>query len=193
LNDLNLDSRLIITKSNELEPIYNDPYLEVYSKLIEFSRRQNITDQTTLIGLAHMVYGWMPTIITFDTNIKIDNHIFDKISLGNLDIDFLTELIRVVNNSIVGVSKLLHFLNNNDYAIWDSRVYYSITGNKPHAYRVNLVHTYIDYMNKINKVLEDLDLELIKQKLMDNGYCTSNVSNTRMIELILFYTGKQKE
>lgn len=188
MEELNLNLEIILSKLDELEPIENDPYLEVYSVLQQFSERQAIKDQTTLTGLAHMVYGWMPTILSFNTNIKINNHIFEEISKGSLDVKFILELKQIVNNSIVGASKLLHFLNSKDYAIWDSRVYHSITGKKAYEYRVNSVDIYIEYMNKIRLISNEIDEEYVNHELEAKGYCTKTISRVRMIELIFFYT-----
>lgn len=183
-----LNLKMVTSKLDELKPVENDSYLEVYSALQEFCERQVIKDQATLIGLAHMVYGWMPTILTFNTNLLVNEHVFEKISRGCLEVDFLTELKQTINNSIVGVSKLLHFLNNKDYAIWDSRVYQSITGKKAYEYRVNTVDIYIEYINKIRLISKELDEEYVMHELEIKGYCKKNISKLRIIELILFYT-----
>ena len=134
MKDFSLSKATILTKLEELESISGDPYLSVYPLLLECCKRQKINDRIALAGIAHMVYGWMPTIIEFNTDIEIDDQIFDMISKGSMDPKLLNKLKSAVNNSIVGVSKLLHFLNPNDYAIWDSRVYKSITGKTAHAY-----------------------------------------------------------
>lgn len=183
---LNLD--LILTKLSKLEPIENDSYINVYTSLQSFTKRQSIKDQTTFIGLAHMVYGWMPTILTFDSGREMAPELFDKIEEGCLEADFLVELKQIVNHSIVGTSKVLHFLNGEDYAIWDSRVYRSITGKKAYEYRVNSVEVYIEYMNQMRKVAKELDREYVNQELVCKGYCTKDTSVLRMMELILFYS-----
>ena len=46
-------------------------------------------------------------------------------------------LAGLVNNSVVGASKLLHFVAPQTYAIWDSKVYAFVHERRPHHYRVN--------------------------------------------------------
>ncbi len=188
MQELHLKLDLILTKLSKLESIENDSYINVYRSLQSFTKRQSIKDQTTFIGLAHMVYGWMPTILTFDSGREMAPELFEKIEGGCLEADFLAELKQIVNHSIVGTSKVLHFLNGEDYAIWDSRVYRSITGKKAHEYRVNSVEVYIEYMNQMRKVAKELDIDYVNQKLVCKGYCTKDTSVLRMIELILFYS-----
>lgn len=188
MEKLELYPEMIVSKLEKLQPIENASYLKVYSDLVDFCERQEVYDVTSLIGLSHMVYGWMPTIIRFDTDIEIDKELFENIRCGSLEKTFLQKLMRVINNSIVGTSKLLHFLNTEDYAIWDSRVYQSITGKVGYSYRVNSVEIYIEYMDKIKKLTQELNMDEVYQKLMKKGYCSKKVSNVRMIEMILFYT-----
>lgn len=188
MNDILLDEAMILNKLEELKTISGDKYIKVYPHLLAHCKRQKIKDKTTLIGIAHMVYGWMPTIIGISSDIEVDERLFMMISEGSMDYEFLNNLKNVVNNSIVGVSKLLHFLNCEDYAIWDSRVYKSITGKKAHAYRVNSVDTYIAYVEQIKKVRERLNMADIRNVLIKKGYCTGCESDIRLIEMILFYT-----
>lgn len=185
---MNLDEKLILQKLDELEVITSHHYLEVYCHLIEYCKRQETQDLTTLVGLAHMIYGWMPTILTFDTNVDYNDKVYDEIRNGSLEKEFLVILKDMVNNSIVGVSKLLHFMNDKDYAIWDSRVYISITGKKGHNYKVNNIDTYIAYIMQIRALAECMDMDYIKSELISKGYCTGDESNLRLLELILFYT-----
>jgi hypothetical protein len=185
---LELDTEIILSKLENLKPIENDSYLKVYSGLVDFCSRQEVCDATTLMGLSHMVYGWMPTIIKFDPNIKIEKQLFEDIKRGSIETIFLQTLKRAINNSIVGTSKLLHFMNPEEYPIWDSRVYRSITGKTGYNSRVNSVEIYIEYMNKTKKVIEELNMEELYLKLMEKGYCSKKVSDIRMIEMILFYS-----
>ena len=71
----------------------------------------------------------MPTILNyksneFDTAVEILNRAKNNPRISTDDILLLKQLI---NNSLVGVSKLLHYINSV-YAIWDSRVCNFLTG-----------------------------------------------------------------
>lgn len=188
MNNIRIEEELILKKMEKLETITSDHYLDVYPHLLAHCKRQETNDMTTLVGIAHMVYGWMPTIVTFDTDVEIDKQVFEMISMGSLDYEFLNKLKSMVNNSIVGVSKLLHFMNSEDYAIWDSRVYSSITGSKGYNYKVNNIEAYISYMEQIKRVQEKLNMTSIRNVLIEKGYCTGEESDIRLLEIILFYS-----
>lgn len=86
-------------------------------------------DAAGYVAAAHMVYGWMPTVLelrTADaaTPFAQEAAILESVRNGAaLSEDQLDQLKASINNSIVGVSKLLHFLCPDRYAIWDSKVY----------------------------------------------------------------------
>lgn len=56
MQELHLNLDLILTKLSKLEPIENDSNINVYTSLQSFTIRQSVKDQTTFIGLVHMVY-----------------------------------------------------------------------------------------------------------------------------------------
>ena len=97
-------------------------------------------DGNFCILLAHAVYGWMPTMLTinFDGNDAVafnrkaqdiaqilNNGSFNWVNIQQQPEKFsenLTALSSFLNNSYVGVSKFLHFLYPDQYAIFDSRI-----------------------------------------------------------------------
>jgi len=93
----------------------------------------------------------------------------------------------------VGGSKFLHFINPNRYAIWDSRVYRSITGDQPHGYRVNKIENYIQYNDALKTIEADKSLiKDFKNQLIKLKYCDNNATGLRVLELILFYTAPNR-
>jgi hypothetical protein len=80
----------------------------------------------------HIVYGWMPTILDpLGVSKAVDenaNRLLEVLNAARsakeprLTDDDLGLLRGFANNSTVGASKLLHFLNPCVYPIWDSRV-----------------------------------------------------------------------
>ena len=58
----------------------------------------------------------------------------------------IADLATLVNNSLVGASKLLHFVAPNTYSIWDSKVFSFVHEKRPHNYRVNDVGAYQGYL-----------------------------------------------
>ena len=76
-----------------------------------------------------MTYGWMPTIldelgelddVSKEGNLvkylnKAKHHKKERLNIREIE-----HIASCINNSVVGASKLLHFINPNVYAIWDS-------------------------------------------------------------------------
>lgn len=54
-----------------------------------------------------------------DDVITILNKVKNHIEINNIEYG---KLVDCINNSIVGVSKLIHFINPTDYPIFDSRI-----------------------------------------------------------------------
>lgn len=91
------------------------------------------------------------------------------------------------NNSLVGTSKLLHFINPKQYAIWDSRVFRFLNNEEPHKYKLEKPKTYIEYIEFVEKLKNDESFDafylLMKQKV---GY---EITEYRALELA-FFKGK---
>lgn len=161
-------------------------YSKVYPSLLYTVSALN-NDIHKLNAVAHMVYGWMPTIVeTFFS--KLDSDLFNYIEAGSLDEAFLSRLKSLINNSIVGASKFLHFLEPAKYAIWDSRVFLAITGKKGYGYNVNNVRNFITYMNSLNQYIESNGTVLLKQILIEKNYVNAEATDLRVIESVLFYS-----
>ncbi len=96
----------------------------------------------------------------------------------------LSILKNAFNNSLVGTSKLLHFINPNQYAIWDSRVFRFLNNEEPHKYKLEKPEAYIKYI----KLIEDLKTE----KTFDNFHKLMNqkvgykITEHRALELAFF-------
>lgn len=119
-----------------------------YPEFLKYFRDiKTITRHNLIIGI-NFTYGWMPTIFDFrsdefDAALDILNRAKD----GNRPTtDGLILLKGLLNNSLVGTTKLLHFINPDNFPIWDSRVYRYLTGNEPHEYRIGNCKAYLDYL-----------------------------------------------
>jgi hypothetical protein len=194
INKINHESLRIIYRN--LGNISNDIVFNSYPKLLEFVKRSIcIKDKITLIGIAHVVYGWMPTMLNninkelIENNILI-NDIWDKIMSGSLEEEFLISIKNITNNSIIGGSKLLHFINPKNYAIIDSNILKYILNRENINYYCS-IDNYVIYMNKLRE-LENNELEIDQIKKIFYEYNTNlyEFSNLRYIEMALFYAGK---
>lgn len=192
----NLDK---ISKDNILEKAKNVPNLDNnivfnhYIYLLEFTKESICENNLVeLIGLIHMCYGWMPTMyddsnISLYKNNEFINDIWKNINSGSLDIFFLNKLKTITNNSIVGASKLLHFCNPQMYAIYDSRIYCSVSNNRTTT-GVNNVNYFIEYIKKSRELVKDLKfVNNLREILINKNPVITNFSDLRCIEMCFFY------
>jgi len=149
---------------------------------------QVLTERDFVCG-AHMVYGWMPTILEIHVTESLS--LLDGVSLlhkartqGQLSCSELQQLAQLVNRSVVGASKLLHFVNPEAFAIWDSRIYRFIYEQAPHQNRVNNAAAYERYLMLLQQLRQDERFPVfhaaINQKM---GY---PVSALRALEVVMF-------
>jgi hypothetical protein len=173
----------------------DDNYLFSYPHFLDYFRNNPISESTLIIGI-NFTYGWMPTIFNFQSfNLIPVIEILNRVKSGNsLKIDELDVLKNCFNNSIIGTSKLLHFINPELYPIIDSNVYRYLTKKRPHFYSVNNSSFYFQYINFCKRMTEMAEFESIHEIVNSKirNEVTKNVSKMRAIELIMFYTGKSE-
>lgn len=139
-------------ESNKENYLISYPHFLNYFKNLESINLENV-----IIGIS-FTYSWMPTILK---SIKLENSekiisILNDVKNGKqINVEELSILKTAFNNSLVGTSKLLHFINPNDYAIWDSRVFKFLNNEEPHKYKLEKPETYLKYL----KLIEDLKTE----------------------------------
>jgi hypothetical protein len=186
-----LDKLIILAENLDFR---EENYLVSYPIFLKyFSSLEKINLDNLIIGIS-FTYAWMPTILEFKNN-KFDEalKILNKAKCNeNLEIEDFIILKSLLNNSLVGTSKLLHFINPKKYAIWDSRVFYFLNKDKnikPHNYRVENIDSYLNYLRLLN--------DLIKTEKFNGFYKIVNdklngeVTEFRAIELVMFQGGKK--
>ncbi|MHC5169423.1 hypothetical protein ACVIAJ_03480 [Acinetobacter johnsonii] len=168
-------------KSTEENYLLSYPYFLNY-----FQNLESINLENLVIGIS-FTYSWMPTILKA-LNLKNTEKvlfILNEVKKGKLiDEQQLTTLKTTFNNSLVGTSKLLHFINPKQYAIWDSRVFRFLNNVEPHKYRLEKPRAYIEYLKLIEELKKEKAFtaffELMKQKV---GY---DITEYRALELAFF-------
>ena len=168
-------------KSTEENYLLSYPYFLNY-----FQNLESINLENLVIGIS-FTYSWMPTILKA-LNLKNTEEvlfILNEVKKGKLiDEQQLTTLKTTFNNSLVGTSKLLHFINPKQYAIWDSRVFRFLNNVEPHKYRLEKPKAYIEYLKLIEELKNEKAFtaffELMKQKV---GY---DITEYRALELAFF-------
>lgn len=162
-------------------------YLLSYPHFLNyFKNLQTLNLENLVIGIS-FTYSWMPTILK---SIKLENPektlwILNDVKNGKkINEEQLVTLKSSFNNSLVGTSKLLHFINPKQYAIWDSRVFRFLNNEEPHKYKLERPKTYIEYIEFIENLTKEKTFEpfykLMKEKV---GY---EITEYRALELAFF-------
>jgi hypothetical protein len=166
-------------------------YDKSYYYFIKYFENKKVLSEEDLVISANFTYAWMPTILNFkNTNFNECVDILNKSKqidrLEKKDIEALKSLI---NNSLVGTSKLLHFINPNKYAIWDSRVSKFLSGvtHKYFIEKTDVFFQYIDFCNElINHKNYENEIHQVYLKKSNNQKATKMKS----IEQIMFLSSE---
>lgn len=194
---LNLEKIIEEFKSIDLTFPGAKSYLKSYAAFVRFFKREPdtpLTEDDLVIGI-HFAYGWMPTIFEFKHHdltaaITIINVARNGVLLTSVE---LTVLKTLLNNSIVGTSKLLHFISPANYAIWDSRVYRFVTGNdKVDHSKVNSVSLYASYLEQIRELVKEEQFITSIHKPLSQ-LLGQDISPLRALELVLYLGGPNKK
>lgn len=169
----------------------NDSYIKAYPEFIKYFETNSPIEKHNLIIGSHFIYGWMPTILTLKLN-NTDNVLeqFNKAKNGIILNEAELEMLKTcINNSMVGLSKLLHFINPEKYAIWDSRIYRYITGKKQH-YSINNIQNYLDYLGKMVEITHHNKFDQFYES-MNKHFENYSITPLRSIEIVMFMKDKQ--
>lgn len=172
--------------------VEKDIYAEMYSYYLDFFETKNeikVSDMVIGIGFT---YSWMPTILK---KLKLENKdkaviVLNRVKDGHLiDENDLNLLMTVCNNSLVGTSKLLHFINPKKYAIWDSRVYrFLYDENVVYKYKLDMTEKYLEYLIVLKEFSSDLKFQKVISKMrnkMQNKF-EYQISDFRALEMMFF-------
>ncbi len=183
----------------------SNTYLISYPHFINYFaniQTAKINVENLVIGI-NFVYGWMPTILEFKKKeIKefIDaTNILNKAKRGeNLIFEDYQTLKELFNGSLVGTSKLLHFINPKTYAIWDSKVHNYLRINIKElklSYKIGDISNYEKYLKFLTDLTNSVEFEKIytpvNTKIKDKY--EYEISNFRAIELLMFQNGKENK
>lgn len=177
-----LEPNTVISRENSY--ILSYPYILSY-----FQRLDKFTEGDFVCG-AHIIYGWMPTVLdlypkTENAGLSIGAKILTSVKNdGKISNQELECLAALVNNSLVGASKLLHFTAPKKFAIWDSKIYSFVFEEKPHNYRVNKLSKYREYLSRLNEIKQQPNFSSFHASVNNKmGY---EVTPLRAIEVIMF-------
>jgi len=91
---------------------------------------------------------------------------------------------------MVGLSKLLHFINPTHYAIWDSRIFTYITEKKS-QYGIAKAKNYLAYLKKLTEIENHEDYPKLHQLVQK--HFKYPISPKRAIEILMFESDRNKK
>lgn len=166
-----------------------DSYLQSYPSLVRFFEQANFPfDKHTLTQGIHMVYGWMPKVFKFRAGDMGDVlKVLNKGKSEDLSADEITLVKGFLNNSLVGTSKLLHFINPDRYPIWDSHIYYFFFQKAAQANQIGNPELYQTYQETVKKWCEEPACLKVQDTFGQKWYA---ISKLRACEMVLFYAAR---
>ena len=167
------DKDQILMEFDSFLLIQNDQYVAVYKYFVNFFDSKDILNIDDVIVGASFTYSWMPTILNFkvadfDAGAFEATKLLNKLKkvkstleLSDQEYKMIEEIKPFINNSLVGTSKLLHFVNPEVFPIWDSRVYSFLRGKegKKNATHLSSIEYYKSYINLCSRVVREKPFE----------------------------------
>ena len=164
-----------------------------YPEFLEYFKRIDTISRHSLIIGINFTYGWMPTIFDFRSN-NFDEavNILNDVKKGIIPtIKQLEALKGLFNNSLVGTSKLLHFINPEKFAIWDSRVYRYLTEKEPYHDRIGNCEAYLSFLIFCDFLTQKIEFEKVHTSICNKfGY---SMTKFRTAEVIMYINGVKKK
>ena len=174
-----------------------ETYLRTYPSILALARAPE-KDVTQLQQLMCATYGWMPRILRIDAGfLPAAVAAFSKAREANMEnwqeasVDSMAKCVR----SVVGASKLLHFVNPSVFPIWDSKVerYRLNCTVLPYSHMGNVEH-YQNYVRDVHAMLLDPRAgdfcgqvnNALASRLSTLGIEPYTVTNVRAIEMAAF-------
>ena len=173
-------------KKVRFEP--RDSYLLSYPEFIAyFAGLDEITHHNLIIG-ANFVYGWMPRTLRFRSQgfapaVAILNAVKGGSPIDERELGLLQGLI---DNSMVAVSKLLHFIRPDLHAILDRRVYTYVNANYSQL-EIQKPGNYLAFLDNCRGITRDGRFKAVHTSMNQKiGY---EVSPLRALELVMYWNG----
>jgi hypothetical protein len=183
--------KALLEDSKSLDWSGTESFMFSYGHFLRyFQERTSLTLSDFVIG-SHFTYGWMPTILDFRLiDLGKCLTILNKVHRHQriLDSEVLT-LASVVNGSLVGVSKLLHFIDPSQYAIWDSNVCEYLNSRMGGKWKVAEFESYLNYQELLRSLQRHSVMTDLRNSL--GHHFDGKVSDLRVVEIVMFLTGRK--
>ncbi len=138
-------------------------YLSTYPEIINFPKYTKLDDVQIFKMLALMTYAWMPRVLRIDDEYLVcaasqlsKAKDITKNNYKEIKIQRIADCL----HSLVGASKMLHFINPEVFPIWDSKIQ-SIVGENKHMDKSD---DYYDYVKLVYSLMENKKFHLFYEK-----------------------------
>lgn len=181
--------------------IKKDPYSKAYPALLSHFRNLKTLDWADAVVGVHVVYGWMPTIprlagiMAWDAEKKQNtvDILLTAQSGRMLSGNELNSIKALCNNSVIGGSKLLHFLRPDVFPIWDSRVAKVFTRNRKISnLQINKVPLWQIYVTQISGWVLEPSVKQKCAELRQTAAFLQDGTDLRLVELVMFHLTESK-
>ncbi len=132
-------------------------YLSTYPEIIKFSQNSQLNDVQTFKMLALMTYAWMPRVLRIDDEYLVcaasqlsKAKDITKNNYKEIKIQPIADCL----HSLVGASKILHFINPEVFPIWDSKIQI-IVGENNNNYTMKKSENYYRYVDIVYSLIEN--------------------------------------
>lgn len=190
-----------ITKINS-SPKLSDPraitYLATYPSILKFSAAPGSITVDRFNQLAVLAYGWMPRVVRINPGyvakaISALNVAVAAKAIGDLSATSLQDIEHCLN-SVVGASKILHFVNNEIFPIWDSNVEGFRMSRSASTYHMRCVTNYFSYACEVHSIRSEPGFNTffanfsvaMNSRLATLGITAYKISEVRAIEAAAF-------
>lgn len=180
----------VVNDSHIPIPTHIAGYNLCYSEFIEYFKSNHILNRHSFIIGANFTYAWMPRILKLkakyiDSAVEIINEIRKGAELTVNDYQIIKNCI---NGSIVGTSKLLHFIYPQKYPIWDSHVCRYLSSKNEIPFNPDAIKDYINYRELVLTLTESDQYTQVHQRIQNQFQY--EISKIRSIELVFFVNGR---
>ncbi|MBV5347365.1 hypothetical protein JZU46_04010 [bacterium] len=166
--------------------------LDDFQSIVRVAARRHSLDWDEAIGILHMVYAWMPTMLrptaahTLEERSRLLNTLNAAKQGHQLDAIQLAWVQRFANRSVVGASKLLHVLNPANYVIWDSRVAEVFLWMGVTQATYSTLDRYVEYLTALRQWVEVPEVLALCSEIRKLNPALAQAGDFRLIELVLF-------
>lgn len=144
----------VIRNNPVVTDLRSHTYLSTYPEILALVQEEEI-QAPQFKELALMVYGWMPRVLRIDSAhfalaLRAANaaKYATPEAFQNIPIQHVANCL----HSMVGASKLLHFINPNVFPIWDSKIQ-AFRGLPNGNYDMSNIENYLEYVRDVHAIV----------------------------------------